>query len=206
MNLTKKTILALGLAVAGVSYAQTASTDVKPVGLLGQSYSEASFGVSDLAHTSKNAYDLGVSANVPVSPILDLGAGYDYGWVHGVGHSNGVDASATTYTSFKGVKPFASAAVGYQWTRASDYRQDEAIWGVAVGVEIPVSVVTITPRIAYADDFHGSSRSSQQTSYGAEANYWVTKTTAVFADAGYTDGHHSSGDAWTYTVGARFKF
>lgn len=206
MNLTKKTILALGLAVAGVSYAQTASTDIKPVGVLGQSYSEVHFGVDDLTHTSKNQYDVGVAANVPVSPLLDLTAGYDYSWLDERGHSNSVNGGATVYTTFKGVKPFASAALGYEWNRGTNYREDKAVWGVAAGVEIPVSVVTITPRIVYTDDFHGSNRSVQQTNYGVEANYWVTKTASVFGDVGYTNVRLSNVDAWTYGVGARFKF
>lgn len=208
MNLTKKTILALGLlAVAGASYAQTAATTSQvPVGLLGQSYSEAHFGVSDIKHYSKNQYGLGVAANVPVAPNVDLSAGYDYGWVKGAGHFNGVTGGATAYTTFNGVKPFVGAAVGYQWTSYAGGKDDQGLWGLAAGVEIPVSVVTITPRIVYSDDFHGSSRSSQQTSYEVEGNYWVTKTAAVFASVGYSDVRKSSNDSWDYTVGARFKF
>ena len=209
MNLTKKTILALGLVAAGVSYAQTsqsASTSTTPVGLLGQSYSEASIGVSDIKHFSKDQTTLGVAANVPVSPFLDLGAGYDYGWIHGLGHFNTVNGTATAYTTFKGVKPFVGGGVGYQWNHVTGGNDDEAIWGLTAGVEIPVSVITLTPRVSYADDFHGSNRSSQQTSYEVEGNYWVTKSAAVFASVGYTDVNRSSNDSWDYTVGARFKF
>jgi hypothetical protein len=206
MNLTKKSILALGLVVAGVSFAQTDTTSTKPVGLLGQSYSEVHFGVTDIPNYSKNQYGLGVAANVPVSPYLDLGAGYDYGWVRGAGHFNGITGGATAYTAFNGVKPFLAGAVGYQWSSFTGGHDDQGVWGVSAGVEIPVSVVTITPRISYADDFHGSNRSSQQTTYGVEGNYWVTKTAAVFADVGYSDIRHDSDNAWTYTVGARFKF
>ncbi len=209
MNLTKKTILTLGLVVAGASYAQTAQTATTtsaPVGLLGQSYSEVHFGVSDIKHTSDNQYGVGVAANVPVSPFLDLTGGYDYGWVRGTGHFNGISGGATAYTLFHGVKPFAGAAVGYQWTRATGYREDEGVWGLTAGVEIPVSVVTITPRIVYSDDFHGTTRSSQQTSYEVEGNYWVNRSTAVFASVGYSDVHRTTNDSWDYTVGARFKF
>ncbi len=212
MNLTKKTILALSiLTVAGVSYAQNTNTQTQtsqvPVGVLGQSFSEVHFDVADLKHSSKNQYGLGVAANVPVSPFLDLGAGYDYGWLRGVGHFNSINGSATAYTSFNGVKPFAGAALGYEWTHTSGFGNDnQAFWGVQVGVEIPVSVVSITPRIVYTDDFRSKTRSTQSVNYGVEANYWVTKTVSVFGDVGYDDVMHSAADAWTYRVGARMKF
>lgn len=206
MNLTKKTILALGLVVAGASFAQTATTSPQPVGLLGQTYSEFSYGVTDIHNYSKDQQNLGVAANVPVAPYLDLGGAYGYSWIRGVGHTNSVAGGATAYTTFKGVKPFVGAAVGYEWDNAYGSRDDAATWGFAAGVEIPVSVVTITPRIVYADDFNGRSTSTQQWTYGVEGNYWVTKTAAVFADVGYAEPLHVSTHAWTYTIGARFKF
>lgn len=208
MNLTKNTILALGLfAAASVSIAQTTTTtEAAPVGTLGQSYTEASFGVSDIKHTSKNQYDLGIAANVPVSPYLDLGAGYDYAWMHKDGHANALTSDATLYTTINGVKPFVAAGLGYEWVSAPGFRDNEALWNVAAGVQIPVSIVTITPRISYTDDFRTPSRSSQQTAYGVEGNYWVTKQAAVFAGVDYVDVRNSSFDAWTYTVGARWKF
>jgi hypothetical protein len=210
MNLTKKTILALGLIVAGASFAQTAQTATTtsgtPVGLLGQTYTEASFGVADIKHYSKDQYSVGVSANAPVSPFVDLSAGYNYSWLSGQGHVNSLVGGATAYTTFNGVKPFVGAALGYEWDRFGSYRNDQANWGLAAGVEIPAGVVTVTPRIVYSDDFRGKYRSSQQWSYGVEANYWVTRTAAVFAGVDYVDVRDSSQDAWTYTVGARFKF
>lgn len=207
MNLTKKTILALGLLAAGASFAQTtATTTTPPIGVLGRSYSEIHFGVNDITHSSKDQYGLGVAANVPVASNLDVNAGYDYGWVRGVGHVNGLSTGATAYTLFKGVRPFVGAALGYDWNSALGRRDERAVWGASVGVEIPVSVISITPRVVYGDDFRNSSRSSQQLSYGVEANYWLNQNSAVFAGVGYTDMHHSTGDTWNYSVGARYKF
>jgi hypothetical protein len=207
MNLTKKTILALGaLVAAGVSYGQNATSETTPVGVLGQSYAEAHFGTSDIKHYSKDQYDLGAAVNHPVTPYLDLTGGYDYGWVSGTGHFNGVSAGATAYKSYKGVKPFVGAGLGYQWTRWGNGKDDLFVWGLTAGVEIPVDVVTITPRIVFSDDFRRPARSSQQTSYEVEANYWVSKTLAIFASVGYSDVNHTSNDSWDYDVGARFKF
>src|SRR4051812_17166425 len=204
MNLTKKMILVLSALVAtGASYAQTTTSEAAPVGLLGQSYSEVHFGASDIKNCSKNQYGLGVAANVPVTPYLDLGAGYDYGWVSGVGHFNGVTGGATVYKAFNGVKPFAGAALGYQWTRwgGVNGKDNQTVWGLAAGVEIPAGAVTITPRIVFADDFESPRNSSQQTTYEVEANYWATKTVGVFASVGYTEVNHSNNDAWNYGVG-----
>jgi hypothetical protein len=209
MNLIKKTTLAAGLVVAAASFAQTAqtaSTSSTPVGLLGQSYSEIHVGVSDIKHFSKDQTNLGVAANVPVTPFLDLGAGYDYGWIHGIGHFNTVNGTATAYTTFNGVKPFVGAGLGYQWSSYTGGTPDEGLWGVTAGVEIPVSVITLTPRIVYSDDFHGQSSSTQQTSYEVEGNYWLTRTAAVFGSVGYSDVRRTNNDSWDYTVGARFKF
>jgi hypothetical protein len=209
MNLTKKTILALGvLAAASVSFAQNNSTTgaAPVVGLLGQSYSEVNFGVSDIKNVSRDLYSVGVSANVPATAYLDLGAGYTYGWMRGTGHANTIGATATAYKSFNGVKPFVGAGLGYQWTQVGGTSDDSSIWGLSAGVEIPVGVVTITPEIVYADDFRNSTESTQQVSYGVEANYWVTKTVSVFGGVAYSDVRNSSIDSWDYTVGARFKF
>lgn len=208
MNLTKKTILALGLIVTtGVGFAQNTTTGEAPVGVLGQSYSEVHFGASDITHITKDQYGLGVLANVPFTPYLDVNAGYDYAWLNGTGHVNSVNASAIVHTTFRGVKPFVGAGLGYDWQRwIGGGKDDLTTWGLTAGVEIPVSAVTITPRINFADDFRDSASSSQQTTYAVEANYWLNKSWGVFGSVGYTDVNRSSFDAWDYGVGARFKF
>jgi hypothetical protein len=206
MNLTKKITLALGLAVAGASFAQTSATTT--AGVLGQQFTELSFGSSDIRHISPNFYDLSLSGNVPVSPHLDLGGSYAYGWIGGAyrGHANQVNGTATFYTNYSTVKPFVSLGLGYQWASFQGGSDDFGLWGGAVGVEIPAGAFTFTPRIAYVDDFKGSSQSSQQTSYDVEGNYWVSRTTAVFASVGFTDVNKTSTDSWDYRVGLRLKF
>ena len=207
MNLTKKTIIALGaLAIAGATYAQTTTSETAPAGLLGQRYAQIEFGAADISDYSKNQYGLGVGANLPLSANLDLSAGYGYSWIRGVGHVNGLSSSVTAYTSFGGAKPFVGGGVGYSWTRWSGGKDNQVNWGLTAGVEIPVGVVTITPRIVYSDDFEDSYASSQQLSYEVEANYWLNRSTAIFAEVGYVDFKHASDHAVTYGAGARFKF
>jgi hypothetical protein len=209
MNLTKKTILALGVFAAGVSYGQTAA-DGRPQGLLGARYTEINFGLQDIRHYADHAYGVGAEANNPVIPgVLDAGAAYSYSWVRGAikGHANTIGAFAKAYAPLNGVKPFVGAGLGYQWTSVRFAGSDEqALWGLSTGVEIPAGAVTVTPRISYADDFEGTRNSSQEWTFAVEANYWFSKTSAVFGSVGKTDVRRSPIDAWSYVVGLRARF
>lgn len=208
MNLTQKITLTLGLLAAGASYAQ--SNAPVSTGLLGQQYTELSFGVNDIKHVSENGYSLSAGANTPVIPgKLDAGASYSYSWVRGDfrGHANTIGGYATAYVPLNGVKPFVGAGVGWQWTSARYVgSNDQGLWGATAGVEIPAGPVTITPRIVYADDFEGSADSGQEWTYQVEANYWFNQTTAVFGSIGKTDVHHSRFDSWNYQIGLRGRF
>ncbi len=193
------------MASAGASFAQTA-TQAAPVGVLGRSFSEVHAGFSDIKDYSKNQNGVGLAANVPVNSYLDINAGYDYGWIRGESHYNAINAKAIAYTTLSGVKPFAGAILGYDWSQNFGAKDDLSTWGLTAGVEIPAGPVSITPRVTYSDDFRKSARSYQQVTTEVEANYWLNTTTAVFATLGRTDANGSSARAWNYTVGARFKF
>lgn len=203
-----KLILALGLAASAATSRAQMTTGANPVGTLGHSYTEASFGVQDIQHITPDFLDLSLSGNVPVAPNFDLGGGYSYGWIRGAGrgHSNTLNTYATAYLTTRGARPFASAGLGYRWTRFAGTRNDEGFWSAAVGVEIPAGLFSITPRIAYVDDFHRRGNSSQQTTYEVEGNYWMSRQAAVFATVGQTDVHGSGFDSWNYRVGVRVKF
>ena len=208
MKLTQKITLALGLLAAGTSFAQTTASNA--AGLLGQRYAEVNFGVQDIKHFSQNGYSLGAAVNTRViANTLDVGASYDYSWIGGSlrGHANTIGGYATAYAPLSGVKPFVGAGVGWQWSSnrfvGSD---DQGLWALTAGVEIPVGAVTLTPRIAYADDFEISRDSSQQWTYSVEANYWLNAKTAVYGSVGRSDVRQSSFDSWNYQVGLRFKF
>jgi hypothetical protein len=208
MNLTKKMTLALGLLAAGVSYAQT-TTDRAGNGLLGHRYTELSVGLQDITHLSDHGYSVGAGANDPLIPgVLDAGASYSYSWIRGAfrGHANTIGAHSTAYTVLNGVKPFAGAALGYQWNSFGPGVDDQALWGLTTGVEIPAGVVTLTPRISYADDFEGSRASSQAWTFQVETNYWYSATSAVFGSIGKTDVRRSAFDSWNYEVGLRARF
>lgn len=211
MKLTKNITLAVSLVAAVASHAQTPATaSATASGLLGQQYTELSFGLDDLKHVSTHGYSVSASANTALIPgQLDAGGTYSYSWMGGAlrGHANTIGGYTTAYLPLRGVKPFASAALGYQWTSARfGLGDDQAVWAGAIGVEIPAGKVTITPRISYADDFRGSNRSTQAWTLGAEANYWYSRTSAVFAGIGFSDVRRSSLDSWNYEIGLRAKF
>lgn len=203
-----KFIFALGLAASAISSRGQMATGANPVGTLGHNYTEVSFGAQDIQHIAPNLYDLSVGANVPVAPNFDLGAGYSYGWIRGnaPGHTNSLSASTTAYMTTRGPRPFISAGLGYRWMHVAGNRDDEGFWSAAVGIEIPVGLVSLTPRIAHVDDFHHGGASSQQTTYEVEANYWMSPRAAVFATGGHSDVHGSAFDSWNYRVGLRMKF
>ena len=165
MKNTKYITLALGLlTAAAASHAQT-TTMTAPGGLLGQQYTEVSFGLDDVKHISNHGYSLSARANTPLIPgKLDGGGSYSYSWMGGPfrGHANTIGGYATAYAPLQGAKPFVGAALGYQWSSGRFGSGDnQALWGASAGVEIPTGVITLTPRITYADDFKGSRASSQ---------------------------------------------
>ena len=211
MNLTKKTIITLGLLAAlGVSHAQTQPVSTTN-GLLGQRFADVSFGVQDVNLIGNNAYAVSGAFNLPLLPsLLDLGGSYSYQWLRSGGTrltANTLAGTATFYAPLGNVKPFATGILGYQWSRAGAFgSEDRGVWGVAVGAEIPVGALTLTPKVIYSDDFESSANGSQDYTYALEGNYWVTPDAAVYATVGYTEVRHTPIEAWTYTAGIRFKF
>ncbi len=112
--------------------------------------------------------------------------------------------------TYAGVKPFVSLELGSEWDRISAIRflhhSSYGIYAVEAGVEIPLEMVTVTPFIAYQDDFRAPANSSQADDFGVEVNYWFKKDWAVFADVGYQDVLHSRFDSTVWSIGLRQKF
>ncbi len=206
MKKTRKITLALGLLVAGAGFAQTSATS----GLLGQSYAEFFLGGQDIKFLSDHAYNGGAAINTVLVPsALDAGLNYSHAWIDGNidGHANSFGAYLTAYAPLNRVKPFVGVAVGWEWTRFRGFgSDDQGLWNLSAGVEIPLGAVTLTPRITRADDFENARNSSQQWTYEVEANYWINAKTAAFASVGKTDVASSPGEAWNYRIGVRVRY
>lgn len=208
MNAIKTSALALlAIGSALLTQAQTVPS-AAPVGVLGQRYTEIGFSTQDIKGISRNLNSLSLDGNTPVSPNLDLGLGYSYGWIGGAfkGHVNTISGTATAYAPMNGVKPFVGVGLGYRWEDFRGFDNNYGIWGAAVGVEIPVGAFSVTPSISYGDDFESSANSSQQFNYGVDVNYWFSTASAVTAGVSFSDEYRGNGESWNYSVGYRWKF
>lgn len=243
------TLIALTLTAAVAAQAQPASAGAaSSSGLLGHRYAELSAGAIDPHGQSEFGFTSDVSVNLPVQPGLDVGFGYGYSrtkfellerlFTQRL-RDHTAYASATAYSEYRGVKPFFSAALGYQWSRSGadlggmrvlDDRADEAVWGLAAGVEIPLGRVTLTPSISYQDRFDRDNGlafvdttnppspgsvgrvitldrdGGAGFAYSVEASTWFTRTLGGFADVSYSDPTGGGTQSWTYKVGARLRF
>lgn len=224
MNLPKTITLALGvLAAATVSHSQVTPgvPTASDMGLLGKRYAEISIGQFNPHGISDHGFVGDASVNIPMGPSIDVGFSYSYTRANlGLGgpvtlrsRDHTLGASSTYYTSFGNMRPFAGAAVGYQWSRDRftlggprpfEDRDDEALWALGIGVEIPLGTVTLTPNITYQDGF-GDDAASGFT-YGAEAHMWFTSAVGGFVEATFSDPTGGGTQGWIYKIGARLRF
>ncbi len=196
-------------------------------GVLGQSFTDLRFGYENVRHSDADAYDAGISGNVPVARGVDVGFGYDYYWennspgpiagTHYDAHYHQLATNANFYMPLQGgVKPFVGAAIGYQWARADfsspftssrpvRFQDNNWVWGASAGVEVPAGAWAFTPRISYSDTMTNNSYGTWH--YGAEAHHWFTEKLGGYLDATFHDPQHGYGpESWTYTAGMRFRF
>ena len=206
MNLTKKITLALGLLVAGTSFAQETSSN----GLLGQRYAEFNFSFIETDNVSKLSYEPGLRVNLPlIANQVDVGATYDYARLRGPlrGHANSLSTYAVGYMALDGAKPFLGAALSHTWTRLPLGLSDNSYgWSIVGGFEVPVGPVTLTPTITYSDDFDNGFGQGDVWTYRLEGNYWLTRQAALFAGVAKVDLHREAVNIWTYDIGLRFRF
>lgn len=209
-TLSKHAFAFCGLLVAltTVGRAETAAPD----GVLGQRYVSVNGDVVDFEFSRDHGYSTALGANLPVAPRLDWGLGYAYGWFNTTGLSvreHTLSTSLVWHADGPSLKPFAGAGLGYDWTR--DYFNWTSVsdsrgrWSAAVGVEIPLGALTVTPSIGYEDWFDGGREGTML--FGVELNAWFTPRVGGFANfthlAEYRD---DAGSASLYRAGLRFKF
>ena len=228
--------LALACAtLATVSFAQTTPTTTTTTypapatsvadnpGVLGHNYADFHYSWVDFNenNASPRGFIAGLNGNTPVSRGMDFSLGYDY--FRENNHRNPFNnspydvrshqatAALTLFSPNAGIKPFFTGAVGYKWTHGDlqSFRtyDNQWVWSAGAGAEIPLGAFTVTPRIAYSDDFRGSVYSAATWHYGAEANHWFSETLGGYLDVAYHDprGRYAA-EYWTYTAGVRMRF
>jgi hypothetical protein len=223
MNLTKKLVFVL----AAVATAWAVRADVPAstgtaadldasAGTLGQRYGSFSLTDQSVNHSSNDLYEVDFGLNDPLTRYLDVGAELAYANFKHIDlerHSYILNTDATAYWVFRGLKPFATVDLGYEWDNLNapgGYldRPNYGTWGATVGIEIPTHPASITPYMTHQDDFRHSTHSEQANDFGIDINYWIPNHTdwAIFADIGYQEALHSIYDSWYWTIGLRQKF
>lgn len=232
-TMNKLALVSAALLLAGTSYGQTTAptTTLTPTGrtsirdnpgTLGHSFAEVNYSWVDFSRdrgVDADGYILGAKGNLPVAPGFDLGVGYDY--YRENGHRNpftGTDfdaryhqlnGSGTFFLATGTMRPFLQGGVGYQWSRGDLQSlrtyDDMWLWNAGAGVEIPLGLFSVTPRVAYSDAFDDNGVGVWH--YGGEVHHWFSEQVGGFVDATY---HEARGDvranAWTYTAGLRLRF
>lgn len=212
MNPAKKSAIALAaLIIVSVGHAQQpAPSGTTTTGRLGQRYVGASFGVANFKDTPERGHDTSIGVNLPITPSIDVDFGYSYQWL---GNSpvdltgNSVDAGATLYKSWRGVKPYASASLGYSWSEASyagsSIESNDGFYVVSVGFEAPVGPIVLTPAIGLYRPFESDSDTT--SFYGVDAHHWFTSKIGARAGVSYAD-YGDGFSSWDYRIGLRVKF
>lgn len=197
--------LVAALAVGGLARA------AENGGVLGQRFVEVGLTTVDYSWLGANANATNVGVKLPVGGNLDLGFGYSFAWFDQAGvrvREHALTSSLLWHAAGKGVKPFAGFGLGYDYQRTTfrggGRHEGIGLWGLTVGVEIPVGDLTLTPTASYNDTTARHSVGSMQ--YGVEANYWFTTVVAGYAEATYSHYMGDRGSAWTYRAGLRFRF
>jgi hypothetical protein len=117
--------------------------------------------------------------------------------------------TATLFSPSGRVKPFLTGGIGYQWSRGDIQSlrtyDHEWVWTAGGGVEVPVGLLVLTPRVAYHDSMRSSGIGAW--TYGAQAHRWFNEKVGGYLDATFHDPKSGGGaEWWTYTAGLRFRF
>jgi hypothetical protein len=228
--INKLALVFAGLFVAGASFGQTTANTAPMTGasirdnpgILGHSFTDVNYSWVDFSRdqgVDADGYIAGITGNLPIARGFDLGLGYNY--FRENGHRNpftGTDydaryhqlnTSGALYAPMAGMKPFVAAGLGYQWSRGDFQRLrtfDEMwLWNAGAGVEIPLGMFSLTPRVTYSDAFDDNGVGIWR--YGGQVHHWFNERMGGYLDATF---HESRGNfranAWTYTAGLRLKF
>ena len=202
---------ALTLGCTTIASAQSANVAVPtpeqtaPAGLLGARYTEVSYNYIDLSG-SNHADGFVAKFNQPLQANFDLTSSYswakaDFGAFDATVQD--LDVGLTAYSALSWGRPYAAAAVGWQWAKAAGFREDSFVYKVGTGVEFQVSpALTVTPFVNFV---RATGFNSSEVEVGAKASYRLNQEWSVTARAQYEFVRHDHNSA-EYSVGVIFHF
>lgn len=201
---------AVALGATGAS-AQSANVAVPTPGeaasggLLGSRYTEVSYNYIDLSGP-KHADGFGLTFNQPLRPALDLTAGYS--WAKADFDTfdakvQDLDVGVKAYTNLAWGRPFAAAAVGWEWAKAAGIHDDSFTYKLGVGAEFQVAPAFVV--IPFVNFVRATGFNSSEVETGVKATYRLNREWSLTARAQYEFVRHDDNSA-EYSVGAIFHF
>jgi hypothetical protein len=209
-------ILAAAVSLGGVASASAQNANVAvpnpaestPVGgLLGSRYMEVGYNYIDLTGTGPHRADgYGVAFNQPLNANFDVKFDYDWARAKDAGvrlTQQDVGVGATAYSVFEWGRPFAMAAVGWQWQKGGGVSDNSFTYKVGVGAEFQVArAFVVTPFVNFV---RATSFNDSEVDVGVKAAYRVTKDWSITARAQYDAVRHAK-DATEYSLGVAYHF
>lgn len=205
---------ALALGAAASASAQSANVAVPDTadattagGLLGSRYTQIEYNYTDLNGTGPNhAHGFGLTYNQSLTSNLDLSVAYDWARAKYFGaRATGqvAEVGATAYTTVQWGRPFATAAIGWDWTKVASIRDDSFQYRVGVGMEfLPAPRLSVTP---FANFIRATGYDANEYEYGVSATYRVTNSWSITARGQY-ESVESGSDSSEYSLGVNYHF
>lgn len=197
---------AFGFAASSSAQSHQAQSSDVGQGLLGQSYVGLDYGYMRLHSTPvSDLQGLSFEYNQPLNSGFDLNIGMSDAWSSQFWgtreRQKTVDASAVAFMpDVSWGRPFIGVGAGWTWTKVSNDRDNSFLYTIDTGVEFQVTkALSVTPLVSFTDTT--SIHTDNKWSYGAKANYWITRQWAVTA-AVMRDNMVNT----TYSVGANYRF
>lgn len=191
---------------ANVAVPNPADT-IRGGGLLGSTYSQVEYNYIDLRGSGPSHADgVGLTVNQPFWPNIDLHGSYDYAQATFAGTKfrvHDVEFGTTIYSGLEWGKPFATAAVGWQWQKAAGFSDDSFTFRVGVGSEFQLApAFVVTPFVNFV---RATSFDANEYEIGAKATYRINEQWSATVRAQY-EAVEDSSDSAEYSIGVNYHF
>lgn len=198
-----KLVASVALVASSVSVASAA-------GLLGQRYAAATY---DWVLWDENAIDDGhgitLTLNQPLSSNIDLSVDYSYLDTGVSTEAGSFDMSGQTlafngtyYMPAGNMKPFIKAGAGWAWTKIAGETDNDMIYQIVPGIEIPAGEkASLTLFAAWQDYFDNEAEDDGTWDFGAIAEFAVSSQWSVLVRGSVDDDSN-----YGFSAGALLRF